>query len=277
LQAQFTGTVHSRGLQADSAEMKPKNLSFVASVVVIASLALLMHCSDDLATKLEELSIPVDVGQLVFVTSSSWTARTGTISRFERAGKDWKRSGPPRDVVLGRNGMGWGLGLHSEQRDGPLKVEGDGRSPAGVFELGTSFGYAASPPAGVMMPYRVIGENDFFVDDPQANDYNRWVTLSRGEDPEKYWASYETMLRPDGLYALGVVVRHNTDPAVAGRGSAIFLHLWRSPSAATSGCTAMSKEDLIELLAWLNPEKRPLLIQLPREELNRITEIMSAL
>jgi len=248
---------------------------FHSAVVVSSVAALTLHCSDDLTTKLEDFGIAGNVGQAVVVTSASWESSTGTLSLFERVGKDWKRRGEPLDVVLGKNGMGWGLGLHSEKDDGPLKVEGDGRSPAGVFELGTSFGYSPSPPAGTMMPYRAIGANDFFVDDPQARDYNRWVTLSGGEDPDGHWNSYERMLRPDGLYELGVVVRHNSDPVVSGRGSAIFIHLWRSPANSTSGCTAMSKESLTGLLKWLNPERRPLLIQLPEEELNRFSEIMS--
>ena len=34
--------------------------------------------------------------------------------------------------------------------------------------------------------------------------------------------------------------------------SAIFLHVWKEPGAPTCGCTAMAREDLLELLRWLD-------------------------
>jgi len=50
----------------------------------------------------------------------------------------------PRE--LGRAGLAWGLGLHGNPPfPGPIKREGDGRSPAGAFELSSAFGYAPRP------------------------------------------------------------------------------------------------------------------------------------
>jgi len=230
-----------------------------------------MNCSDELASKLDRFCIPVDVEQVAVITSGSWNANTGVCTLFERAGEHWKRTGVAKRVVLGRNGLGWGLGLHAGVGDGPLKVEGDGRSPAGAFELGTAFGYSPSPPDGMLMPYRSAGKNDFFVDDPRAPDYNRWVNLTGDENPDEHWSSFERMRRPDGLYELGIVVLHNSDPVVNGRGSAIFIHLWRSPGAATAGCTALSKKSMLYLLKWLDPDRKPLLIQLPEEEVDHFS------
>jgi L,D-peptidoglycan transpeptidase YkuD (ErfK/YbiS/YcfS/YnhG family) len=78
------------------------------------------------------------------------------------------------------------------------------------------------------------------------------------------------MKRRDHLYELGLVVKHNMEPAIAGKGSAIFLHVWRSPGAPTLGCTAMNKQELIRLLTWLDPAKQPLFIQAPEGELERL-------
>jgi D-alanyl-D-alanine dipeptidase len=78
------------------------------------------------------------------------------------------------------------------------------------------------------------------------------------------------MLRPDGEYRWGVVVDHNTDPVTAGAGSCIFLHIWLGPGVGTTGCTAMSQEQLEGLLARLDPARRPLLVQLPRPEYKKL-------
>ena len=68
------------------------------------------------------------------------------------------------------------------------------------------------------------------------------------------------MRRDDHLYRLGVVVGYNTDPVVAGLGSAIFLHIWKGPGQPTAGCVAMAESDLERIVAWLDPAKMPQII-----------------
>ena len=152
------------------------------------------------------------------------------------------------------------------------KREGDGCAPAGIFRLGPAFGYAARPPAGCKLRYRPVTERDYFVDAPAANDYNRWVTIPprKPNRPEKLWPSFERMKRRDGLYELGIVVQQNDRPIVKGKGSAIFLHVWRHPGVPTVGCTAMARDDLLTLLRWLDPDLEPLLVQAPEKEIKNI-------
>lgn len=73
--------------------------------------------------------------QMVVVTSSDWNDVHGTLRRFERGdnGGGWRQVGAAQPVMLGRSGIGWGIGLHPAQNNGPQKREGDGRNPAGVF------------------------------------------------------------------------------------------------------------------------------------------------
>ena len=66
------------------------------------------------------------------------------------------------------------------------------------------------------------------------------------------------------------MVGHNTDPVMPGGGSCIFLHIWKSPAGGTSGCTAVSEAAMEELLRRLKPESNPLLVQLPRQEYERL-------
>ncbi len=79
------------------------------------------------------------------------------------------------------------------------------------------------------------------------------------------WQSSETMCEIS-LYQLGMVIEHNTGTPIAGAGSAIFFHLWRRPDSGTAGCTAMSEENLVTLISWLDGDKHPLLVQLPLEQ-----------
>ncbi|HEX4641347.1 MAG TPA: L,D-transpeptidase family protein, partial [Chthoniobacterales bacterium] len=55
-------------------------------------------------------------------------------------------------------------------------------------------------------------------------------------------------------------------PAKPGAGSCIFLHIWKNSRAATAGCTAMPEQDLVNLLGWLDPKDRPVLVQMPQKE-----------
>jgi L,D-peptidoglycan transpeptidase YkuD (ErfK/YbiS/YcfS/YnhG family) len=101
------------------------------------------------------------------------------------------------------------------------------------------------------------------IDDPRSRYYNRLVDRSRVAKVD--WQSSEQMLRADNLYKWGVVVAYNS-PARPGAGSCIFLHIWKDSRSATAGCTAMPEQDLVNLLRWLDPTARPVLVQMPRPE-----------
>jgi L,D-peptidoglycan transpeptidase YkuD (ErfK/YbiS/YcfS/YnhG family) len=234
-------------------------------------LFLLMFLLHSLWPDLNSIHIPNDTDQVVLVTTESWGSSNGKLQRFSRSESGWFPVGSEIPVVVGRNGLGWGDGLQAAVIDGPQKKEGDARAPAGVFRFGTTFGYGERPPKGFNMPYRHIGTKDYWVDDPLSPKYNQWVSLDDpSNDPRVLGESPEKMKRDDGLYEFGIVVQYNASPVVKGRGSAIFFHIWRGPGSATIGCTAMAKDDLLTLIRWLEPAKKPLLIQLPQDELNRV-------
>ena len=212
--------------------------------------------------------------QAVLVVTPHWDATTGFLQRFERDGdgEGWRMVGDRIPVVVGRSGLGWGTGLHAlmdMDAETPVKREGDGRAPAGVFALRSAFGYApADSAAWVRLPYVPADASVECVDDVNSRHYNRRV--DRDTIPAPDWSSHEELRRRDELYRWGVWVDHNTDPAVPGLGSCIFLHVWGGPSVPTSGCTAMERERLEELLAWLDPRRSPVLVQLPGHEYARL-------
>lgn len=212
--------------------------------------------------------------QLLVVTTKDWNAVDGQLLRYERAtGQAWRPVGEKVPVVVGRNGLAWGKGLHGDlarlaNASDPIKKEGDGRSPAGIFSLSSAFGYAPREQArNVKLPYVEATKTLECVDDSQSASYNR--VLERGSVARPDWKSSEQMRRDDDLYRWGVIVDHNTGEPQAGCGSCIFLHIWQSAKKGTAGCTAMEPAKIEELLSWLDPQKKPLIVQLPRAELER--------
>lgn len=217
--------------------------------------------------------------QAVVVKTDDWTMPQGILQRYDRSSLQdiWQPVGEAIPVIVGRNGLGWGIGLHGaanlkEPLDGgPEKREGDGRAPAGVFKLSSAFGYAPVDQAGwIKLPYIEATASLRCVDDARSPHYNRLVdaSLIKGD-----WKSDEGMRRGDDQYRLGVVVDHNANPAVPGRGSCIFIHIWKGPEGGTAGCTAMSQENMELLLRWLDPSANPILIQIPSATYRRLRSV----
>jgi L,D-peptidoglycan transpeptidase YkuD (ErfK/YbiS/YcfS/YnhG family) len=147
-----------------------------------------------------------------------------------------------------------------------MKQEGDGRAPAGAFRLTGIFGYAESGPDG--LPYEHATSDLECVDDVSSAHYNR--VLDRTE-VDVDWSSHEEMRRDDDLYRLGIIVDHNA-ARVPGDGSCIFLHIWSGPDSVTAGCTAMPRASLEEIARWARIEDRPILVQLPQSEYERLRD-----
>lgn len=205
--------------------------------------------------------------QLLVVTSADWDTVPARLFRFTRAdaGDAWHAAGPPVAVVLGRTGLAWGAGLNNASREmGPVKHEGDGRSPAGMFRLGSAFGFGPPDTIGVLaMPYRRLTATTDCVDDVRSSFYN--TLAERDASGQSAWSSAEHMRQIDPDYRYGIFVEHNTTPRTPGLGSCIFIHIWEGPTKPTSGCTALDPGRLADLLRWLSGAANPVLVQLPRQ------------
>jgi L,D-peptidoglycan transpeptidase YkuD (ErfK/YbiS/YcfS/YnhG family) len=220
-------------------------------------------------THAQSLHLPVQPRQMLLSITPDWNAVSGELQRFELQDRTWQPVGPPISMVVGRHGLGWGLGLHPLPQTGPQKREGDGRSPAGIFAIESTFGYAASEKMrNVNMPYVQCTTSLECVDDTNSTYYNQ--VLDRKSVPTPEWNSSEHMLMTNGQYRLGVVVSHNTDPAHPGGGSCIFMHIWLGPHIGTSGCTAMREGDIESVVSWLDLRDNPVLVQLPQKEYERL-------
>lgn len=205
--------------------------------------------------------------KMIVVTSDGWSNVNGTMTRYERKASSWKQLAKPIAIVVGKNGMAWDRAylksLHAPLIVGTpvIKQEGDGRSPAGVFRISHSFGFAPK-----------ITNNDFYipitpttecVDDVNSKYYNQIVDRLNIKDVD--WNSSEKMRQVEG-YRYGAVVAYN-DPPKAGQGSCIFLHIWSGPGQGTAGCTAMPDSDAQKLLEWV--DDKTILVQMPKAEFER--------
>ena len=182
--------------------------------------------------------------QVILVTNNkSFFFTKQKVYTLEKINNQWKSVFEPFNAVIGKNGFA----KPHEKR------EGDGKTPSGIFPLKMTFGYDES--IKTKMPYRQALADDLWIDDVNAVDYNRWV--KKGATKAK---SYEKMRRDDNLYKYGIVIEYNTDPVIKGHGSAIFFHVWGGEGAPTEGCVAVSEEDILKILGWLDPQANPLII-----------------
>jgi L,D-peptidoglycan transpeptidase YkuD (ErfK/YbiS/YcfS/YnhG family) len=223
------------------------------------------------ATRLQAAEIPwSDARQLVLVTTAGWNDNQGSLRTYTMADGKWQPAARAIPVTIGRAGSAWGVGLHSAQ-PGPIKKEGDGRSPAGVFDVGIAFGYADS--AQTALRYQAMTDTDYCIDVNASPLYNRIVD-TRVVGKEAIVGSTEPMRRDihlngDRRYKIGFVIEHNSQGTPAA-GSCIFAHLWKIPGAPTAGCTAMDEPAMQALLAWLQPDRHPVFVLLPLPEYARL-------
>jgi len=118
------------------------------------------------------------------------------------------------------------------------------------------------------LDYQAMDAGDYCIDVKGSPHYNQLVNTKDVGD-KAVEGSSEAMRRDihsqDDLYKKGIVVAHNPNN-IDGAGSCIFMHLWRASDKPTAGCTAMAEPDMDALLAWLDKDKQPLMVILPRME-----------
>jgi L,D-peptidoglycan transpeptidase YkuD (ErfK/YbiS/YcfS/YnhG family) len=144
-------------------------------------------------------------------------------------------------VALGRSGV------RADKR------EGDGATPAGRFRAVRLWWRADRlPRPRTLLPARRIGPADAWCEDPTDRRYNRAFRRSATEPGD----AGDRLRRDDGFYDMMIEIDHNRRPRVAGRGSAVFIHVARAFLAPTAGCIALRRRDLKILLTRIAPKTR---------------------
>lgn len=129
------------------------------------------------------------------------------------------------------------------------KREGDGGTPRGTFRPVRLWWRAdRHPRPQTLLPVRAIGPADAWCEDPNDRHYNQPVRLDRERG--------DRLRREDHLYDFIIEIDHNARPRIAGRGSAVFLHLAREKFSPTAGCVSITKAAMLRQLKRLGPETR---------------------
>src|SRR3954447_26298659 len=175
---------------------------------------------------------PCDSANLMGRSSISITYETSARDRPLSCVSVHSAAGDPRRGWL--TAEGWTVPV-ALGRAGILanKREGDGGTPRGIhrpLQLWWRADRHRRP--STFLPARPIRPEDGWCEDPNDRHYNQPIRLTRSEAGDR-------LTRQDHLYDFIVEIDHNSAPRIAGRGSAVFLHLARTNFSATAGCVSM--------------------------------------
>jgi L,D-peptidoglycan transpeptidase YkuD (ErfK/YbiS/YcfS/YnhG family) len=203
-----------------------------------------MSCNGDWADKKpRDFDIRMESSTFSITYKTAGRNRPLSSVRVRRAAVDPRRGWLTADgwtvpVALGRGGI-----LAN-------KREGDGGTPSGVYHpLRLWWRADRHPRPQTYLPVRAIRPEDAWCEDPRDRHYNQPIRLVRDQAGDR-------LTREDHLYDFIVEIDHNAGPRIAGRGSAVFLHLARANFSPTAGCVSMTKSSMLRLLRRMGPRTR---------------------
>jgi L,D-peptidoglycan transpeptidase YkuD (ErfK/YbiS/YcfS/YnhG family) len=175
--------------------------------------------------------------------------RDGTLTWWTQVGGTWVAQGSAR-ARFGQNGL-------SDNR-----LEGDGTTPVGLFSLPMAFG--AQPDPGTAMPWRAVGADSWWNENPLDLGYNTW---QENCPPTSCWESgtyprraSEHLIAHLPQYNYALQTGFNTGlikvrPPARPSGSGLFVHV--NGPGYDAGGVSVDQDSLIALLRWLDPADSP--------------------
>jgi L,D-peptidoglycan transpeptidase YkuD (ErfK/YbiS/YcfS/YnhG family) len=246
-----------------------------AGSAILCTLAMVGAPTDGLAADRkplpERLTHIGDSRQVVVVTTRSWTTSYAKLQTWEQdADGAWTRVVDPVSSRVGWNGV----------RRAANRKQSTGTTPAGTFGLLRGFGLVR--PSGVDLPYRRVDKNDWWPYDPSDPKTYNVLQPQRMQhaDWRPEWAerlkSYSTQ------YRYAVVIDYNLPSGIEWRrgervattkadttaGGGIFLHV--NGSGATAGCVSIARDQMRDVLKWLDPDLDPVIVIGPREVIEKM-------
>lgn len=166
-----------------------------------------------------------------------------TVSYYERGENGALQQVFSVPAVSGMNGIS------------PDKVEGDKKTPEGLYSFTMAFGMEDDP--GSILPYHKVAAGDYFVDDGNSRYYNRLVNEN---EVARDWSTGENLIRQAPHYNYALVLNYN-DSYIPGKGSAIFLHCPKvANNTGTSGCISVPEEYAKELVRRVDANTKILVV-----------------
>ena len=181
--------------------------------------------------------------QVIVVTANGMNTIVASLSTYQETNGSWNK-------MLSAAARVGKYGLVYDSR----RVEGDLRTPVGVYTLPYAFGTAPNP--GVRMPYKPVDAGTYYDGQYGSPTYNDFVEVQPASE-------YEYM--DIGPYQYGVDIGFNLSQT-PGKGNAIFLHC-STASGYTAGCVSVSPGNLFSILQWLDPAQNPKILLCPASDL----------
>ncbi|MEE1751356.1 L,D-transpeptidase family protein [Streptomyces sp. SP18CS02] len=175
-------------------------------------------------------AVPAEARQAVVVTGEAPDSSRSQVVLYERhPAEGWRPVSDPWPAHNARDG--W-TDHH---------VQGDHRSPVGVFGLTDAGGLLDDP--GSRLPYDqgsgFVARGTGALGEPLAGSFDYVVAINYNREP-------------------GTTPLDWTRPLGAERGGGIWLHV--DHDGPTQGCVSLKKDRMRELLRWLDPAKRPVVV-----------------
>jgi L,D-peptidoglycan transpeptidase YkuD (ErfK/YbiS/YcfS/YnhG family) len=182
--------------------------------------------------------------RLIVVTVPAMDAPQATMRTFERRSPAarWAPRTPPEPAAVGAQGIAWGHPFqHLAKSAEPVKREGDQRTPAGIYRLGVTFGFAKDDRAGHL---HLEPGAHYCVHDARSPHYGRIVARSKvkAETRGEHMAAFP-------FYKRGIVVDY-APRRRAKAGACIFVHVWGGEGVGTTGCVALPEARVAHLQEW---------------------------
>ncbi len=192
-------------------------------------------------------SVPVTVGNANQIITVKTLGTHATVIAWAKVSNRW------HEVISTTSGRIGSSGI----TNGTTRRQNTNTTPSGTYALTQAFGILSNP--GTTLPYHLVVNNDWWVEDNKSPYYNTMRSDSQGgfdtSAPESSVNGSEHLFNHASLYRYVIVVDFNMQPSVPYRGAGIFLHV--SNGHPTAGCIAVPLTTIVSLLRWLNPAAHP--------------------
>lgn len=191
-----------------------------------------------------DFPVPVEAGNATQLITVEARGSYATVTAWAKGSAGWKEQFSTGSGRVGSNGV----------TNGATRRQGTWTTPTGTYTITEGFGVEAS---GTSMPYHVVTDDDWWVEDPESKFYNSMHGAQGADFPltESGDRGSEHLIGYPTQYAKALVINFNRWPATPGRGAGIFLHV--NGSGATAGCVSVPRATMDRFMNWIEPSAHP--------------------
>ncbi|MFE6360217.1 L,D-transpeptidase family protein [Streptomyces sp. NPDC057806] len=191
-----------------------------------------------------DFPVPVEVGDATQVITVKASGSYATVTAWAKGPSGWKAQFSTGSGRVGSNGV----------TSGATRMQNTYTTPGGTYTITEGFGHL---PGGTAMPYHVVTDDDWWVQDPESKFYNQMHGEAGADFPltESGDRGSEHLINYPTQYAKALVINFNRWPATPGRGAGIFLHV--NGNGATAGCVSVPRATMDQIMSWITPSAHP--------------------